>query len=156
MFFSYFYLTFIKPCFNLMDTKPSDFKRKITRGIFPLTIIFFAFMIILPTIWFNRIFAFLAMVYSILIFIKNDFIPNGLFNPKKLIQNKDGELKYYGERPIEYQQQILMFEMISNHLTTILPKFKYKFNPYTENAEFMRISYCQFSGKIYLKFFNFS
>lgn len=147
--FRFFHSAVVKPCFKSSTSKPSDLKRKLSRGIFPLTIVFFLVLVVFPTIWFNRIFAFLAALYSFLVFRKNDYLPDGLFNPKKLVKNKDGLLEYSGEKPPRYRQQILMFETISNHIRNILPKFRYKFNPMTENAEFMRVGYCQFTGTVY-------
>lgn len=144
--FQFFYMGVIKPCFRSGNSKPYHLKRKLSRGIFPLTLVFFLVLVIHPTIWFNRIFAFMAAVYSFLVFKRNNFLPDGLYNPKKLVKNNEGRFEYYGERPLRYKQQILMFESIFNHIQNILPKFKYKFNPVTENAEFMRVGYCQFSG----------
>ena len=151
--FSQLYLKFIKPCFNNVESKPSDLKRKLSRGLFPLTVIFFTVLIFHHTIWFNRIFALLGLVYSVLIFRKNDFIPDGLFDPKKLVKDANGKLAYQGERPAKWASQIKMFEVISNHIQVILPKFRYKYNSPTDNAEFMRLGYCQYTGYTRFVFF---
>ena len=106
------------------------------------------FLVIHHTHWLNRILAAWALIYIICIFRKNDYIPNGLFDPKKLkVIDESGRLSYSGDVPVKFAEQVRQFEDVTFHLKTIMPKFKYKVNNETRNVQFMRVAYCPFSGK---------
>ena len=147
MGFTYLFNVLVKPCFDNSQVNPNSWARKLTRGIFPLSLVFYIFMFFYHKFWFNRIITLLCLVYIILIFRTNDYVPEGLFDTDKLnINSVTNKLEYGGEIPKKYEHQIRMFEDVTYHVKKILPKFKYSQNPLTTNCQFMRISYCPFSG----------
>jgi hypothetical protein len=150
LLFSYIYFNMIQPCFRNTLSKPTDFKRRITRGVLPLTLIFYLIMTFHPYVGvLNRILAIICFISSIKIFITNDFILEGTYDVNKFSKLENNDFEYSGEIEPKNENNFNFFTQIYTHISKFNKQFRLPFDEYSSNVEFIRTAYCRFSGKIY-------
>lgn len=115
----------------------------------PFTLALYVFFMVHRTFWLNRVMAFVCSVLIIMIFRRNDYIEEGLFDSEKLsLDEASQQMEYRGVIPPHKSHQIEQFVKNTQDLQRIFPKFKYNINPNTNNAHFIRVNWCNFCGKL--------
>ena len=85
LLFSFFYFNLVKPCFMNQPFQPLHFKRRITRGVFPLLLLFYGVVLFKAgTPWLSRFLCVVCICSGLKIFLSNDFIKEGTFELCKM------------------------------------------------------------------------
>jgi hypothetical protein len=152
MLFSWIYFNMIKTCFNNVQSSPTSCKRKLTRGIFPLTVIFYIIMIFIPTFWLNRVLAICCFFYCFVIFFSNDYIVDETFDVSKIQINDNGTVMYSKTVSDKQKKIFADYLKIHFHLNHFDKEYQMKFDDFSNNSEFLRNHYCKYTGKYFPNF----
>lgn len=157
LIFKCVFTSVIQPCLSSSRRNPKSCIRRFTRGTMPFTLAIYIYLMVINTAWYNRVFAFICSVLIIMIFRRNDYLEEGLFDPKKLIEDEATKnYEYQGVIPDKRKIQIERFVENTQDLQTIFPKFRYNLNQNSNNAHFIRVNWCAFCGKKFFSIFFLS